>query len=189
MRSPGSTIIGWLAIAPKVMSWPPSPSRCNNCPLSSPPTESSAATIGAPPVIASTRFCQPASKLVGVTQSGRARVGDEPSFGRSGAVFEAPALVAGLDDVAVVSETVEQRGGHDLRRAVATNLQKLGAKLEITEAALNHINGRRGDSAAVLFAIAVRRSLRPRISVAGDNPRSRGPRSRPASSPRSKTQV
>jgi len=171
------------------MSWPPSPSRCNNCQLSSPPTESSAATIGAPPVIASTRFCQPASKLVGVTQSGRARVGDEPSFGRSGAVFEAPALVAGLDDVAVVSETVEQRGGHDLRRAVATNLQKLGAKLEITEAVLNHINGRRGDSAAVLFAIAVRRSLRPRISVAGDNPRSRGPRSRPASSPRSKTQV
>ena len=30
----------------------------------------------------------------------------------SGAVLEAPALVAGLDDVAVVGEPVEQRGGH-----------------------------------------------------------------------------
>jgi hypothetical protein len=30
----------------------------------------------------------------------------------SGAVLEAPALVAGLDDVAVVREAIEQRGGH-----------------------------------------------------------------------------
>ena len=30
----------------------------------------------------------------------------------SGAVLEAPAFVAGLDDVAVVSEAVEQRSGH-----------------------------------------------------------------------------
>ena len=30
----------------------------------------------------------------------------------SGAVLEAPAVVAGLDDVAVVSETIEQRSGH-----------------------------------------------------------------------------
>ena len=32
--------------------------------------------------------------------------------GWSGAVFEAPALVAGLDDVAVVSKTIEQSRGH-----------------------------------------------------------------------------
>jgi len=31
---------------------------------------------------------------------------------RSGAVFEAPAFVAGLDDVAMVSETIEQRRRH-----------------------------------------------------------------------------
>ena len=31
---------------------------------------------------------------------------------RSGSAFEAPAVVAGLDDVAVVSEAVEQCGGH-----------------------------------------------------------------------------
>ena len=30
----------------------------------------------------------------------------------SGAVLEAPALVAGLDDLAVVGEPVEERGGH-----------------------------------------------------------------------------
>ena len=41
----------------------------------------------------------------------RSRLG--PAFaGRSGSVLESPAFVAGLDDVAVVGETVEQRGGH-----------------------------------------------------------------------------
>src|SRR5262249_61495394 len=30
----------------------------------------------------------------------------------SGAVLEAPGVVAGLDDIAVVSEAVEERGGH-----------------------------------------------------------------------------
>src|ERR1700756_2719585 len=34
------------------------------------------------------------------------------SGGVSGAVFEAPGVVAGLEDVAVVGETVEQRSGH-----------------------------------------------------------------------------
>jgi hypothetical protein len=33
-------------------------------------------------------------------------------FGRLGAVLEAPALVAGLDDVAMMGEAVEQRGRH-----------------------------------------------------------------------------
>lgn len=32
--------------------------------------------------------------------------------GGSGAVLEAPALVAGLDDLAVIGEAVEERGGH-----------------------------------------------------------------------------
>jgi integrase len=32
---------------------------------------------------------------------------------------------------------------HDLRRAVATNLQKLGVRLEVTEAVLNHVSGSR----------------------------------------------
>jgi integrase len=33
---------------------------------------------------------------------------------------------------------------HDLRRTVATNLQKLGVRLEVTESVLNHISGSRG---------------------------------------------
>ena len=33
---------------------------------------------------------------------------------------------------------------HDLRRTVATNLQKLGVRLEVTEACLNHVSGSRG---------------------------------------------
>lgn len=32
---------------------------------------------------------------------------------------------------------------HDLRRTVATNLQKLGVRLEVTEAILNHVSGSR----------------------------------------------
>jgi transposase-like protein len=36
---------------------------------------------------------------------------DKPSWG-SGAVLEAPAVVAGLDDVAVMGQPIEQRGGH-----------------------------------------------------------------------------
>jgi hypothetical protein len=35
-----------------------------------------------------------------------------PAEPRLDAVFKEPALVAGLDDVAVVGEPVEQRGGH-----------------------------------------------------------------------------
>jgi len=38
---------------------------------------------------------------------------------------------------------------HDLRRTVATGLQRLGARLEVTEAILNHISGSRGGIAGV----------------------------------------
>jgi integrase len=30
---------------------------------------------------------------------------------------------------------------HDIRRTVATNLQRLGVRLEVTEAILNHVSG------------------------------------------------
>ena len=56
----------------------------------------------------------------------------------------------------LAEENAEVRGGepakveafapwtlHDLRRTVATNLQKLGVKLEVTEAVLNHVSGTR----------------------------------------------
>src|SRR5262249_13199224 len=38
---------------------------------------------------------------------------------------------------------------HDLRRTVATGLQRLGVRLEVTEAVLNHISGSRGEIAGV----------------------------------------
>ena len=38
---------------------------------------------------------------------------------------------------------------HDLRRTVATGLQRLGVRLEVTEAVLNHISGSRGGIAGV----------------------------------------
>jgi integrase len=38
---------------------------------------------------------------------------------------------------------------HDLRRTVATGLQRLGVRLEFTEAVLNHISGSRGGIAGV----------------------------------------
>jgi integrase len=56
-------------------------------------------------------------------------------------------------DAAVVDILKENRGEqvetlahwtlHDLRRTVATNLQQLGVKLEVTEAVLNHVSGSR----------------------------------------------
>jgi integrase len=38
---------------------------------------------------------------------------------------------------------------HDLRRTVATGLQRLGIRLEVTEAILNHVSGTRGGIAGV----------------------------------------
>jgi hypothetical protein len=38
---------------------------------------------------------------------------------------------------------------HDLRRTLATGLQRLGVRLEVTEAVLNHISGSRGGIAGV----------------------------------------
>lgn len=38
---------------------------------------------------------------------------------------------------------------HDIRRTVATNLQRLGVRFEVTEAVLNHVSGSRGGIAGV----------------------------------------
>jgi integrase len=38
---------------------------------------------------------------------------------------------------------------HDVRRTVATGLQRLGVRLEVTESVLNHISGSRGGIAGV----------------------------------------
>jgi integrase len=44
---------------------------------------------------------------------------------------------------AAMGESIPNWTFHDLRRTVATNLQKLGVRLEVTEAVLNHVSGSR----------------------------------------------
>jgi integrase len=50
-------------------------------------------------------------------------------------------LRAGLEEC--VGEPVPHWTLHDLRRTMATGLQRLGVRLEVTEAALNHLSGAR----------------------------------------------
>jgi integrase len=54
------------------------------------------------------------------------------------------AAVAGINPAKLAPWSV-----HDLRRTVATGLQRLGVRLEVTEAVLNHISGSRGGIAGV----------------------------------------
>ena len=54
------------------------------------------------------------------------------------------AAAAGTAPAALVPWTL-----HDLRRTLATGLQRLGVRLEVTEAILNHISGSRGGIAGV----------------------------------------
>jgi integrase len=60
------------------------------------------------------------------------------------AISDARASAPGADPVPLVQWSV-----HDLRRTVATGLQRLAVRLEVTEAVLNHISGSRGGIAGV----------------------------------------
>jgi integrase len=46
-------------------------------------------------------------------------------------------------DAKIASRLVEPWRVHDLRRTFATGLQRLGVRLEVTEAILNHVGGNR----------------------------------------------
>jgi hypothetical protein len=87
------------------------------------------------------------------------RIGDRVDFvfsttGRT-AVSGFSRMKANLDALVAerLREKAEARGDvpeampgwilHDLRRTLATNLQKLGVRLEVTEAVLNHVSGSR----------------------------------------------
>jgi integrase len=52
-------------------------------------------------------------------------------------------------DAAIGEPALEPWTLHDLRRTVATGLQRLGIRLEVTEAVLNHVSGSRGGIAGV----------------------------------------
>ena len=72
----------------------------------------------------------------------------------AGATFVFPSARAGSDlamsGFSKAKRRLDQLSGvtgwriHDLRRSVATGLQRLGIRLEVTEAALGHIGGSRG---------------------------------------------
>jgi integrase len=63
------------------------------------------------------------------------------------AILDARAKAAGAASVSPAP--LGQWNVHDLRRTVATGFQRLGVRLEVTEAVLNHISGSRGGIAGV----------------------------------------
>jgi integrase len=80
--------------------------------------------------------------------------GTTPVSGYSGAKRRLDAAVAEL--ISEGSETGRQPAApvptwrvHDLRRTLATGLQRLGVRFEVTEAVLNHVSGARGGVAGV----------------------------------------
>jgi integrase len=84
----------------------------------------------------------PLSWQAQATLEGQPRLNDNPH------VFPGPAAGA-FKSFSSAKTALDRACGvegwvlHDLRRTVATNLQKLGARLEVTEACLNHVSGSR----------------------------------------------
>lgn len=56
---------------------------------------------------------------------------------------------AGADDDAVAALAIEHWQFHDLRRTLASGCQRLGVKLEVSEAILNHVSGTKSGIAGV----------------------------------------
>jgi integrase len=69
--------------------------------------------------------------------------GREGEVGASG-FSKATARIKGAVERALEREDGEQWQLHDIRRTVATRLQKMGVKITVTEAVLNHVSGTRG---------------------------------------------
>ena len=92
---------------------------------------------------------------------------------RSGAVLEAPTLIAGLDDVAVVGETIEECGRHLWRRRISqgnTIFDRVVSRVTITDprhflfghrlAVLDERSGRSPSYVVVQLADGRKRSVR-----------------------------
>lgn len=58
-------------------------------------------------------------------------------------------LDAKMAEFAEGGEAIERWRVHDLRRTLATNLQRLGVRFEVTEAALNHSSGSKSGVAGI----------------------------------------
>jgi integrase len=91
--------------------------------------------------------------LVPLSHEARALLTAAPRLGGSSLVF--PGERGGFSGWSKSKARLDERGGvsgwtlHDLRRTMATGLQKLGVRLEVTEAILNHVAGSRAGIVAV----------------------------------------
>ena len=88
-----------------------------------------------------------AAHIVPLSAQAQATLGMNPRLDGGDLVF--PGLRGAFSGFSKAKEALDKASGvgdwrlHDLRRTMATGLQKLGIRLEVTEAVLNHIAGSR----------------------------------------------
>jgi integrase len=95
----------------------------------------------------SSRTKNRAEHIIPVSEQMRALLGAQPRRDETDLVF--PGLNGPFSGFSKAKEALDQASRvkdwrlHDLRRTLATGLQKLGVRLEVTEAVLNHVSGSR----------------------------------------------
>ena len=119
------TAITWDEIAPDVSTWTIPASRAKNG----------------------------VAHIVPLSRQAQATLGPAPRIQRDAAADEPELVFPGLrgpfKGFSKAKESLDKDSGvkvwrlHDLRRTMATGLQKLGVRLEVTEAVLNHVSGSR----------------------------------------------
>jgi integrase len=110
--------MGWAELSPDLSTWTIAASRAKN---------------GVPHLV-------PLSRLAQEILRGLPRAGEIIMPGRAEGAFNGFSKAkARLDTTSGVADWTL----HDLRRTMATGLQRLGVRLEVTEAVLNHISGSR----------------------------------------------
>jgi integrase len=107
------------------------------------------ATDGTAWTLPSSRVKNSVSHVVPLSTQARAVIAARPRGNADQLVFPGRNGVTGFDGWGKSKARLDRDSGitrwtlHDLRRTVATNLQKLGVRLEVTEAILNHVSGSR----------------------------------------------
>jgi integrase len=97
--------------------------------------------------IPASRAKNKAAHIVPLSSQAQAIVRAAPRFEGSNLVF--PGLRGPFNSFSKAKKALDKASGagdwrlHDLRRTVATGLQKIGVRLEVTEAVLNHVSGSR----------------------------------------------
>jgi len=145
--------MAWNEIADDLTAWTMPGQRTKNGTVHAVPLSTTASAIIKATLPAATKD---AKRVVAELRSAGALVlpGEKGTYagwskakrGLDKAIGDAPAKAAGKSGKAA---PIEPWSIHDLRRTVATGLQRLGVRLEVTEAVLNHISGSRGGIAGV----------------------------------------